>query len=89
MVKKIDAESVRREDMPSYKDRSMLSRIKNAIDEGHKNLPEMMRRKSAAETDAGKVSLLQAVQKACALKLSLAMDLWHLIYPKNVRLPNQ
>ena len=54
MAKKIDAESVRREDMPSYKDRSMLSRTKNAIDEGYNNLPEMMRRKTAAETDAGK-----------------------------------
>jgi hypothetical protein len=56
MVKKIDAESVAREDMPSYKDRGLMSRIKKAIDEGHdpKNLPEMMRRKTAAETDAGK-----------------------------------
>jgi len=56
MVKKIDAESVAREDMPSYKDRGLMSRIKKAIDEGHdpKKLPEMMRRKTAAETDAGK-----------------------------------
>jgi hypothetical protein len=56
MVKKIDAESVAREDMPSYKNRSILSRIKTFIDEGHdpKKLPEMMRRKTAAETDAGK-----------------------------------
>ena len=56
MVKKIDAESVAREDMPSYRDRSLLARFKKAIDEGHdpKNLPEMMRRKSAAETDVGK-----------------------------------
>jgi hypothetical protein len=56
MVKKIDAESVAREDMPSYKDRSLMSRVKKYIDDSHdpKKLPEMMRRKTAAETDAGK-----------------------------------
>ena len=56
MVKKIDAESVAREDMPSYKDRSLISRVKKYIDDSHdpKKLPEMMRRKTAAETDAGK-----------------------------------
>ena len=56
MVKKIDAESVSREDMPSYKDRSLISRVKKYIDDSHdpKKLPEMMRRKTAAETDAGK-----------------------------------
>ena len=56
MVKKIDAESVAREDMPSYKDRSLMSQLKKYIDDSHdpKKLPEMMRRKTAAETDAGK-----------------------------------
>lgn len=56
MVKKIDAESVAREDMPSYKDRSLMSRVKKYIDDSHdpKKLPEMMRRKTATETDAGK-----------------------------------
>ena len=56
MVKKIDAESVAREDMPSYKDRSLMSRVKKYIDDSHdpKKLPEMMRRKTAAETDVGK-----------------------------------
>jgi hypothetical protein len=56
MVKKIDAESVAREDMPSYKDRSLMSQLKKYIDDSHdpKKLPEMMRRKTAEETDAGK-----------------------------------
>ena len=42
--------------MPSYKDRSLMSRVKKYIDDSHdpKKLPEMMRRKTAAETDAGK-----------------------------------